>query len=203
MTAATAPIFDAGPTFDGSAIDVPTTAKGRPHFEQWPIWVSCERCRVDRRLPAHTPTPHGLWYCEFQADPDAERCLPTANVPLRSHKADEDRSHALVAKTTITEVSEAHLEEMCNAFPRLKAAGIEQEVVLASGWVATYKKRKRGEGAAGDVYLLRPGEPPLRSAMDVRRRLGVLGYEVEARQTRGASTEDAELHTVLPGGSGS
>ena len=57
------------------------------------------------------------------------------------------------------------------AFPRLKREGIEREETLAGGWVAVFKRRKKGDG--GDVYLTRPGEPALRSKSDVRRKFGL------------------------------
>ena len=65
-----------------------------------------------------------------------------------------------------------HVQEMIDAFPKLKREAMECEIVLASGWTASYKRRRNSNsagGAGGDVYLTRPGEPALRSAADVKR----------------------------------
>ena len=124
-------------------------------------WKACERCGADRKLQIY---PHGFWYCEMNPDPSAPRCEPTALCPLRASRG--------VQKASIgVDLSIEHVNEMLDVFQQLKQAGTEQDVTLASGWVATYKKRKRGE--TGDAYITRAGEPTLRSAADVRRRFGL------------------------------
>lgn len=56
------------------------------------IWVHCERCKQDRKLAADVQVPQGFWYCEFNPDASAERCLPSANVPLRAKSPGEPTS---------------------------------------------------------------------------------------------------------------
>jgi len=130
------------------------------------LWVCCDRCRHDRRLPANAPIPFGLWYCELHPDyPAAPHCEPTSNIPSRAPKV------RAPVEEHVVDMSGSVVEEMVDAFPRLKTEAKEQELLLRGGWVATYKKRKRGDG--GDVYLTREGDKPLRSVMDVRRLYGL------------------------------
>ena len=85
-----------------------------------------------------------------------------------AHAAGKRRQcHATAAPSA----TEAHAAEMLDVFKRFKRDNVEREVPLSSGWVAVYKKRKKGD--AGDVTLTKPGEVPLRSALDVRRKLGL------------------------------
>ena len=166
-TAAADDVADDGEDFDivaddASRDDDADSTAGTPELGRW--WKNCERCGRDRRLIVY---PHGYWYCEWNPDPTAERCEPTALVPLR-------QSRTVTAKSTSSQpnlfMSEPHIQEMIDAFPRLKKEDREQEFTLASGWIAVYRKRKRGDG--GDVYLKMEGENALRSAADVRRRMG-------------------------------
>ena len=131
--------------------------------------------------------PKGLWYCEFNTDPNAEVCMPTPNVPLRSIPI---KQSGIASKMSAQQV-----EDICRAFPKLKESGVEQEVLFPSGWVASFKKRKRGEG--GDVYVSKPGEPTLRSALDVRRRFGLITHNAagDAEDTR-AATDAKKLESL-------
>ena len=142
--------------------------------------VACERCGIDRRLPGDLPLPQGYWYCEWNPDPNAERCTPTADVPLRTSKSVKRAAGAAPAMAVMPD---AHAQEMLDAFPRLKREAVEQELTLSSGWVAVFKRRKKGEG--GDVYMTRPGEAALRSVADIRRRLGL------AQTERGTAEDEA------------
>jgi hypothetical protein len=64
------------------------------------IWVHCERCKQDRKLAADVQVPQGFWYCEFNPDASAERCLPSANVPLRVPKTEMAKTaQSMSAKT--------------------------------------------------------------------------------------------------------
>mmetsp|Transcript_7196 Transcript_7196/g.18781 ORF Transcript_7196/g.18781 Transcript_7196/m.18781 type:complete len:196 (-) Transcript_7196:221-808(-) len=154
-------------------------------FSGWEgsIWVACERCKRDRRLPSHLPVPLGLWYCEFNPDETAEKCLPTSNVPLRT-KAKAARG---TPQLTLTNDD---MEEMLEVFTKLKRAGIEQEITLSCGWIATLKKRKKcAEAFAGDVYLTKHGEPTLRSQADVKR---LYGHALADEAVKLRSTYDVE-----------
>jgi hypothetical protein len=130
-------------------------------------WKACERCGQDRKLWVH---PHGYWYCEMNPDLSAPRCEPTANCPLRVKGA---AGQGLRAATNngFSDLSDEHVAEMLSTFSKLKQAATDQEYVLASGWKASYKKRKRGDG--GDAYITKEGEQALRSVADVRRRFGL------------------------------
>ena len=138
------------------------------------LWVACERCRTWQLLHdvADDEIPFDYWYCEYNPDPDAEMCTPTVQCPLRGSR--------MGARKVVSppDYSNAAIEEMLGIFPKLKQEGREQEIELASGWIAVYKKRKRGDG--GDIYVSREGEATLRSAMDVKRRLGLLAARNEA-----------------------
>lgn len=103
----------------------------------------------------------------------AERCLPTPDVPLRTAKmvARPTGEGGAFESQRSELVSEAHAQEMIDVFSKFKREGIEREVTLGSGWLAVYRKRKRGD--EGDVTLKKEGEPHLRSTYDVRRRFGL------------------------------
>lgn len=105
--------------------------------------IACERCGADRRLASYAPP---FWYCELNPDPDAERCQPTPDVPLRTHKVGNKTVRTAAAAPLGGAIGSAHAEEMLEIFSRFKREGIEREVTMSSGWVAVFKKRKRGEG---------------------------------------------------------
>ena len=98
-------------------------------------------------------------------DLTAPRCEPTANCPLRV------KGTGLRAANGFSDLSDEHVAEMLATFSKLKQVAIDQEYVLASGWKASFRKRKRGDG--GDAYITKEGEQALRSVADVRRRFGL------------------------------
>jgi len=69
------------------------------------IWVHCERCKQDRKLAADVQVPQGFWYCEFNPDASAERCLPSANVPLRVPKTEMAKTAQSMSVKTPGEAS--------------------------------------------------------------------------------------------------
>ena len=122
------------------------------------MWlVACERCGVDRYLPFYAPP---YWYCEFNPDPNADRCQPTADVPLRTGKAVKSAQSSNASSSALS-MPDAHAEEMLEVFGKFKREGIEREVALSSGWMAIYKKRKRGDGTRATI---RPPSFPLSHA---------------------------------------
>jgi hypothetical protein len=69
------------------------------------IWVHCERCKQDRKLATDVQVPQGFWYCEFNPDASAERCLPSANVPLRVPKTEMAKTAQSMSAQTPGEAS--------------------------------------------------------------------------------------------------
>ena len=153
----------------------PATEQAMSPFSGWrgALWVRCERCKLDRRLPADYPVPSGLWYCEFNTDPFAEGCTPTVNVPLRS--CPKILTSRLDRAGPDPNMPNEHVEQMVEAFLKLKEDGVEREIPLANGWTASFRKRKRTDG--GDACITKLGEPSLRSLPDIRRRFGSSSME--------------------------
>ena len=123
----------------------------------------------------------------YNPDETQERCLPTADVPLRTAKMVKAAAQKSGTYDPFA-MNHEHAEEMLKVFKQFKKEAIEREVTLASGWVAIYKKRKRGDG--GDVTLNKPGEQPLRSAADVRRKLGLPFEPKSGKQSADAAIEE-------------
>ena len=80
-----------------------------------------------------------------------------------------DRPHGL---------TDAQVARMLGIFSSLRVkgdqAGRELQEKLAGGWIARYKPRPTALKRQGDVYVVRDGEPKLRSKLDVQRRLGLI-----------------------------